>query len=75
MFSYVQIALALLKLVQFFVMRAHDNKLISEGEDRQIARETVAILEKSKFAKDTMQAISALDDKQTEDLLKQLGQA
>lgn len=75
MITYAQIALALLKLVNFFVTRAHERELVSEGEDRAIARETAAILEKSKYAKQVMQDMSALDETQVDDVLKQLGAA
>lgn len=72
MIAYAQIALALLKIAQFFITRAHDTGLIKEGEDRAIARETASILAKSKYAKDIMSDVAKLDEKQTDDLLKQL---
>jgi hypothetical protein len=37
MLSYVKIALALIQLVQYFVKRADEKRLISQGEKQQIA--------------------------------------
>lgn len=71
--TYAQIALAVLKFINFLLSRAHEKGLISEGEDRAIARETAAILAKSKFAKEIMAQVSSLTETQTDDVLKQLG--
>lgn len=71
--SWVGLALALIKLANLLITRAHDNSLISEGEDRAIARETAAILEKSRFAKQVMEQTSSLTEAQTDDVLRQLG--
>lgn len=73
MFSWVQLALVLLKLANSFITWSRERELISEGEDKQIARETTAILVKSQFAKDTMTAMSALPESKVDDVLRQLG--
>lgn len=73
MFSWVQLALTLLKIANSLITWGRERELISEGQDKQIAQESVAILTKSQFAKSVMQQMSALDDKQTDDVLKQLG--
>jgi hypothetical protein len=71
--SWVKLAIALLKLANSYLTWARERELVSEGQDREIARETAAILAQSQFAKDTMQAVSALNDTQVDDVLKQLG--
>ena len=71
---WVQVALALLKIANSWITWGRERVLIGAGEDKEIARESAAILSKSQFAKDTMTAVSGLDEKQTDDLLRQLGQ-
>lgn len=73
MFSWVELALTLLKLANTLTTWARERELISEGQDKEIARETAAILVKSQFAKDTMTAMSSLSEPQVDDVLKQLG--
>ncbi len=74
MFGWIELALALIKGANAIITWARERELISEGQDKQIAQETVAILAKSNFAKSVMQSMTALDDKQTDDVLKQLGE-
>lgn len=71
--SWVNLALILLKLANSWITWARERELISAGQDKEIARESAEILSKSQFAKDTMTMVSGLDEKQTDDLLKQLG--
>lgn len=73
MFSWIELALALIKMANSLITWGRERALISEGQDKEIARETAAILVQSQYAKDTMTAISTLNEKQTDDVLKQLG--
>jgi len=72
MFSWVSLALAIIKLANVILTKARENELISQGEDKEIAKQTAAILTQSKFAKDTMQQISSLSEQQVDDVLKEL---
>lgn len=73
LFSWVELALALIRGANALIAWARERDLISDGQDKQIAQESVAILAKSQFAKSVMQSMTTLDDKQTDDVLKQLG--
>ena len=73
MFSWIEIALALLKIANSLITWGRERDLVSSGQDKEIAEQSVAILVKSNAAKEVMQQMSALDDKQIDDVLKQLG--
>jgi len=73
MFSWVELALALLKLANGLINWARERELISEGQDKEIAAQSAVILVKSQFAKDAMTRISGMTEAQTDDVLKQLG--
>ena len=75
MFSWVELALALIKIANALIGWARARELISQGQDQEIARQSAAILVESKFAKDTMTALSGMTEAQTDDVLKQLGGA
>lgn len=70
--TYASIILALLQAISALITWAREKKLIDQGADRAIAETTAAILVKTKYAKDVMIKITSLDEKQTDDVLKQL---
>ena len=73
MFSWIEIALTFLKLANTLITWGRERELVSSGQDKQIAEQSAAILLKSNAAKAVMQQMSTLDDKQVDDVLKQLG--
>jgi hypothetical protein len=75
MFSWVELALALIKGANALLTWARERELISEGQDKAIAQASAEILVNSQFAKSVMQRMSALNEQQTDDVLKQLGAA
>lgn len=72
MFSWIEFALALLKVANTLITWGRERELISAGQDQAIAQASAAILVKSQFAKATMQQMSTLNEQQTDDVLKQL---
>jgi hypothetical protein len=72
-FSWIELALALLKIANSLITWGRERELVSAGQDKQIAEQSAAILVKSDAAKAVMQQMSVLDDKQVDDVLKQLG--
>lgn len=73
MFSWIEIALAFLKIANALIAWGRERELVSSGQDQEIAKQSAAILVKSNAAKAVMQQVSTLDDKQVDDVLKQLG--
>jgi len=73
MFSWIEVALALLKISNSLITWGRERDLISSGQDKEIAEQSVAILVRSHAAKDVMQQMSSMDDKQVDDVLRQLG--
>lgn len=70
--SWASIILALLKIANILLTTAQQNKWIGVGEDREIAKQSAAILKKTADARKTLEAVSALDDKQVDDILHSL---
>ena len=73
MFSWIELALALLKIANSVITWGRERELVSAGQDQEIAKQSAAILKQSNYAKSVMQQMSTLDDKQVDDVLKQLG--
>lgn len=72
MLDYAKLALYVLQLVNQAVTWLREQNLIDAGMDKAIAQESLAIATKTKFAKEILQSISALNESQTDDVLKQL---
>lgn len=60
MFSWLSLALTLLKIVQSIINWAHDQKLIDEGYDKAIAEASQAILVKTQAGKAIMEKVNAM---------------
>ena len=73
MFSWIELALAFLKIANTLITWGRERELISEGQDKEIAIQSAAILTRSNAAKAVMQQVASLTEQQTDDVLKQLG--
>jgi len=62
MFSWISLALAVLQLVNKITDWALEQKAISEGERREIARQTASILKKVGVRDEIVASIRNLDD-------------
>ena len=60
MFTWPEIILLLLKLVNAIMSEVHDAKAFQAGTDAEIAKISAAILAKTKAAKDIREKINAL---------------
>ena len=60
MFTWPEIILLLLKLVNAIMGEVHDAKAFQAGTDAEIAKVSAAILAKTKAAKDIREKINAL---------------
>ena len=72
MFTWAQIILKVLSLLEWLIEQGQRKKWINEGEQRQIAKSTAKVLEKQEFARETLKEITALTDPQLDDLLRTL---
>lgn len=72
MLTYAGIILAVLKLIQTFVQYGQENKWISEGEDKAIAKASAEILRKSQYAKQALEEFAAKSDAAVDDFLREL---
>lgn len=62
MLTYLSLALALLKFVNFLMMKAHEGGLIQQGYDKAIAEITQSILIKTTAGKAIMEKVNAMSD-------------
>lgn len=62
MLSWIEIALALLKLVNLLTSWAHDRELISEGQRQEIAKTALAIATKVHSRDQILEMVNALSD-------------
>lgn len=72
MFTWAEIILAVLKIVQWLIQYGQEQKWIAEGERRAIAAATAEVLRKQEFANATLKDITGLDDDQLDNLLLDL---
>ena len=72
MFSWIQLALLLLQIAKTLIDRQHERGLITEGEDREIARQNAEMLKRSSAAKKILADITALPDSSVDALLRSL---
>lgn len=72
MFTYVSLALALLKFVNNIMNYISREQLLKEGADAEIAKTTAAILSKTEYAKNVREKIAALDDAAVDRALRDL---
>lgn len=72
MISWIRVALALLQIADKIISFVRERKLIEAGVEQEIARASAAILVKTAAAKKTMEEVSALNEKQVDDLLRSL---
>lgn len=72
MISWIRVALALLQIADKIISFVRERKLIEAGVEQEIARASAAILVKTAAAKKTMEEVSALNEKQVDDLLHSL---
>lgn len=70
--TWASIILAVLTLVNKLLDIGQQNKWIKAGEDKQIASSSAAILQKTAFAKETLNEITKLKDTEVDDLLRRL---
>lgn len=62
MFSWIGLALQLLKLVNAIMLKVEREGLIKQGYDQAIADETKAILVKTEAGKRMMEKVNAMSD-------------
>jgi hypothetical protein len=62
MFTWLGLALQLLKLVNSIMLWARERELISEGYDQAIAEVTQSILVKTEAGKKIMEKVNAMSD-------------
>jgi hypothetical protein len=72
MFSWISLALALLKLVNGIMTWARQRELISEGYDQAIAEVAQSIMVKTTAGKAIMEKVNAMSDAQVDDGLRGL---
>lgn len=72
MFSWVSLALALLKFVASIMMWARQRELISEGYDKAIAEVTTSILRTTDAGKKIMARVEAMSPGEVDDALRRL---
>lgn len=66
------IILAILKLINVFMSFAQERQLIQAGADAEIAKASASILLKTESAKQVMQEVTAMTEKQVDAALKGL---
>ena len=72
MFSWLGLAVALLKFVNGIVMWARKHELINEGYDKAIADETKAILALTARGKAILEKVNAMSDPEVDAGLRDL---
>ena len=72
MFTWAQIILKVLSLLEWLIEQGQQHKWINEGERRQIAKSTAKVLEKQEFARETLKEVTALSDDKLDALLRTL---
>lgn len=70
--SWLQFALALLKLANYFLDLAREKQQMDAGADRAIAAESVSILQKTNVAKEEMAKATGMTEEQVDATLKGL---
>jgi hypothetical protein len=72
MFTWLGLALQLLKLVNSIVMWVKKNELIKEGYDKAIAEETLKILANTARGKAILEKVNAMSDDEVDAALRDL---
>lgn len=72
MFSWISLALALLKVVNAIMTWARERELISAGYDQAIAEVSQSILLKTDAGKKIMENVNAMSDAEVDDGLRGL---
>lgn len=70
--SWLEIALALLKLANMIVSWVREKQQMDAGHDRAIAEASASILSKTQAAKEIMAKISGMTEAQVDAALKEL---
>ena len=72
MFTWAEIALLLLRIVQAIMNQISADKFIKAGTDAEIAKVSAAILVRTEAAKAVMQEVTGMTDEQVDQTLKGL---
>ena len=72
MFSWLGLAVALLKFVNGIILWARKNELINEGYDKAIAEETTKILANTARGKAILEKVNAMSDDEVDAGLRDL---
>lgn len=73
--SWAELISVSLKLVLAFIDWARDKRQFTAGQDAEIAKSALAILEKTEAGKRIMEKINAMPDGELDDLIDDLGRA
>jgi hypothetical protein len=71
-FTYAEIALLLLRIVQAIMTQVSNAKQMKVGTDAEIAKISAAILVQTQSAKAIMQKVTGMTDEQVDKALKEL---
>lgn len=71
--TWIQLALALLKFVNYILGRLHDKKMIAEGEQIQINKQLAEIARRSVLIKAAAEKVEKMTDDQVLEELKRTG--
>ena len=72
MLTYLQLALGLLKLVNYFLVKVREDELRASGYDQAIADITQSILTKTTAGKAIMEKVNAMSDEEVDAGLRDL---
>lgn len=72
MFSWISLAIALLRVVNSIMTWARERELISQGQDEAIAQMSQQIMQKTAAGKAIMEKVNAMDEKQVDEGLRGL---
>ncbi len=72
MISWIEIALAVLKLINSLVTWAKERELISEGQRQELAQEAIAIAAKVHTRDQILEKVNALSDADVDSQLRGL---
>lgn len=72
MFTWISLALTLLKIVNNIMTWARERELISEGYDQALGEVVQQIFSKTTAGKAIMEKVNAMDEKQVDDGLRGL---
>lgn len=72
MLTWVQLALAVLKVVNNIMALVNREQAVKEGYDRAVAEAAASILAKTEYAKNVREKISAMDDAAVDAALRDL---